>query len=99
MVSDHKYMVCLSPCLLSFPTHLYSLLLVIRLLSTHNRSPDMLAMQADMALLNRLVAASLPELAKHLEAIALPLDLFATQWLVSLFSASLPPQVSLKWSR
>jgi len=51
-------------------------------------------MQADMALLNRLVAASLPELANHLEAIALPLDLFATQWLVSLFSASLPPQVS-----
>jgi len=32
-----------------------------------------------MQLLNRLVAASLPELAAHLDDICLPLDLFATQ--------------------
>lgn len=44
-----------------------------------------------MQLLNRLVAAALPELARHLHEIRLPLDLFATQWLVSLFSAALPP--------
>jgi hypothetical protein len=51
----------------------------------------MLAIQADMKLLNLMVKTALPKLSNHLETIRLPLDLFATQWLVSLFSASLPP--------
>ena len=43
-------------------------------------TPHMTMMQADMQLLSRLVAASLPDLAAHLDAISLPLDLFATQY-------------------
>ena len=47
--------------------------------------------QADMHLLRSLVAVAMPELNGHLQRVNLPLDLFASQWLVSLFSYALPP--------
>ena len=52
---------------------------------------DMSGTQADMHLLRSLVALAMPELNAHLQRVNLPLDLFASQWLVSLFSYALPP--------
>jgi len=59
-------------------------------------SPSMISIQADMRVLNALVKRSLPQLHAHFEEIRLPLALFATQWLVSLFSYSLPPPTTCR---
>ena len=44
-----------------------------------------------MKVLSELVAAAMPDLHKHLATMNLPLELFSSQWLLSLFTSALPP--------
>lgn len=56
----------------------------------------MARLQGDLAVLRGLVRARMPLLLAHLDAIGLPLELLACDWVLSLFCRVLPPLTVLR---
>eukprot|EP00968_Pinguiococcus_pyrenoidosus_P001650 scaffold71_cov247-Pinguiococcus_pyrenoidosus.AAC.44 len=58
--------------------------------------PSMVGVQVDMRLLKTLLQLLHPDVAQTLAGIGLPLEFFASQWMLTLFSTCLPRNVSLR---
>ncbi|KAL6763534.1 TBC-domain-containing protein [Haematococcus lacustris] len=70
--------------------------LLERILYINNYSPDLPGFQVEMLTLTDLVKEKLPKLHKHLQDLSCEMQILATDWYLTLYATSLPPEVAVR---